>query len=90
MREVIDRHMSSYRPVEEGGALSFRRAIHKNVRSKDGVDVGTFIAEDSSTIIILQGASSEYRLPKVYVEGFDGAELWLGMTYKDLQNFRVE
>lgn len=70
--------------------LSFRRAIHKNVRSKDGVDVGTFIAEDSSTIIILKGAGSEYRLPKVYVEGFDGAELWLGVTHNDLQDFRVD
>ncbi|MEW5840476.1 hypothetical protein [Nitrososphaera sp.] len=76
--------------MSEPAILHWERVMHKNVRSKDRVDVGTIISDDAETITILKGASREYKLPKSYVEGFDGAEVWLSIPYNELQNFKIQ
>ena len=48
--------------------------IHKNVRSKDRVDIGNVISESGETFTVMQGASREYNIPKSAVEAFDGSE----------------
>jgi hypothetical protein len=51
------------------------RVIHKNVRSKDRVDIGNANSESGETFAVMQGASREYNNPKSTVEAFDGSEL---------------
>lgn len=64
--------------------------MHKNVRSSDRVDVGTIISEDGDMFTILKGASREYRLPKSAVEGFNGAEVFLNISYNELQAYKTQ
>lgn len=75
--------------MSEPAILNWERVMHKNVRSSDRADVGTIISEDGDIVTIYKGASREYKLPKMYVEGFDGAEVWLGITYADIQKYKV-
>lgn len=75
--------------MSEPAILHWERVVHKNVRSKDRADVGTIISEDGDIFTIYKGASREYKLPKTCVEGFDGAEVWLGITYGELQNYKI-
>ena len=44
------------------------RVIHKNVRSKDRVDIGNVNSESGETSTVMQGASREYNIPKSAVE----------------------
>jgi hypothetical protein len=64
--------------------------MHKNVRSSDRVDVGNIISEDGDMFTILKGASREYRLPKSAVEAFNGAEVFLKITYNELQAYKTQ
>lgn len=64
--------------------------MHKNVRSKDMVDVGTIIADDADTVTVYKGSGREYKVPKSLVEGFNGAEVSLGLTYKELMNYKIQ
>jgi hypothetical protein len=76
--------------MPEPAILNWERVMHKNVRSKDRVDVGTIISEDGDNFTILKGASREYRMPKTYIEGFDGAEVWLTLTNGEMQSYKVQ
>jgi hypothetical protein len=29
-------------------------------------------------------------MPKTMVEGFNGAEVWLALTYKELQSYKIQ
>lgn len=51
----------------------WERVIHKNVRSKDRVDIGNVISESGETFTVMQGSSREYNIPKSAVEAFDGS-----------------
>lgn len=42
----------------------WERVIHKNVRSKDRVDIGNVISESGETFSVMQGAKTEYNIPK--------------------------
>ncbi|AIC17272.1 hypothetical protein NVIE_029950 [Nitrososphaera viennensis EN76] len=64
--------------------------MHKNVRSKDRLDVGTIIAEDADTLTIYKGSGREYKVPKTLVEGYNGAEVSLGITYKELLGYKIQ
>lgn len=64
--------------------------MHKNVRSKDMVDVGTIIADDMDTVTVFKGSGREYKVPKTLVEGFNGAEVSLGLTYKELMGYKIQ
>jgi hypothetical protein len=76
--------------MSEPAILHWERVMHKNVRSSDRVDVGTIISEDGDMFTILKGASREYRLPKSAVEGFNGAEVFLNITYNELQSYKTQ
>jgi hypothetical protein len=65
------------------------RVIHKNVRSKEGNDIGNVISESGETFTVMQGANREYNIPKSTVEGFDGSELYLSIPYSEVLRYKV-
>jgi hypothetical protein len=65
------------------------RVIHKNVRSKEGTDIGNVISESGDTFTVMQGAKREYNIPKSAVEGFDGSELYLSIPYSEVLRYKV-
>ena len=67
----------------------WERVIHKNVRSKDRIDIGNVISESGETFTVMQGASREYNIPKSAVEGFDGSELYLSIPFSEVQRYKV-
>jgi len=67
----------------------WERVIHKNVRSKDRIDIGNVISESGETFTVMQGASREYNIPKTAVEGFDGSELYLSIPFSDVQRYKI-
>ncbi|MEO9364146.1 MAG: hypothetical protein ABI348_09620 [Nitrososphaera sp.] len=76
--------------MSEPAVLNWERVIHKNVRSKDRVDVGTIIADDADTVTIYKGSGREYKVPKMLVEGFNGAEVSLTLMYKELSAYKIQ
>jgi hypothetical protein len=75
--------------MSEPVILHWERVIHKNVRSRDGYDVGNIISEAGDTMTVMQGASREYNIPKSAVGGFNGSEVQLSMTYSEVQSYKV-
>jgi hypothetical protein len=75
--------------MSEPAILHWERVIHKNVRSKDGYDIGNIISEAGDTFMVMQGASREYKIPKSAVDGFNGSEVLLTMTYSEVQAYKV-
>jgi hypothetical protein len=75
--------------MSEPAVLHWERVIHKNVRSGDGYDIGNIISEAGETITVMQGSSREYNIPKSAVDGFDGSEVHLSMTYSEVQSYKV-
>lgn len=69
--------------------LHWERVIHKNLRSKDGVDIGNIISESSDTFTVMQGASREYNIPKSTVDGFNGSEVFLSIPYAEIMVYKV-
>jgi hypothetical protein len=67
----------------------WERVIHKNVRSKDRVDIGNVISESGDTFTVMQGAKTEYNIPKSAVEAFDGSELYLSIPYSEVRSYKV-
>jgi hypothetical protein len=65
------------------------RVIHKNVRSKDRIDIGNVISESGDTFTVMQGASREYNISKSAVEGFDGSELYISILFSEVQRYKV-
>ena len=53
-------------------------------------DVGTLIAILGDVITILQGTKREYQIPKSHVEGFNGSEVFLDLSFNDvLKSYKV-
>ena len=65
------------------------RVIHKNVRSKDRVDIGNVISESGETFTVMQGASREYNIPKSAVEAFDGSEPYISIPFSEVLRYKV-
>jgi hypothetical protein len=64
--------------------------VHKNVRSKDGQDAGNVDAIEEDTVIITsEGDRQEYNLPKSQIEGYNGAEVFLKITFGELEQYKV-
>jgi hypothetical protein len=70
--------------------VRWERVMHKNVRSRDGIDVGNIISEAGENFTMMQGASREYNVPKSCVEGFDGGEVFLNLSYSELMKYKVQ
>lgn len=75
--------------MSEPVILHWERVIHKNVRSKDGVDIGNIISESGDTFTVMQGASREYNIPKSAVDGFNGSEVFLSIPYAEIMTYKV-
>jgi hypothetical protein len=76
--------------MSEPPVLDWDRIVHKNVRSKDGGDVGNVDALDGDSIVIsTEGARGEYKMPRAEVESFDGAEVRLKSTIAELKKYKV-
>ena len=76
--------------MSEDAVVDWESTIHKNVRSKDGQDAGNVDAIEGNTLVITsEGDRKEYNLPKSQVEGYDGAEVSLKITYGELKKYKV-
>jgi len=67
----------------EGAVVNWDRIIHKNVRALDNQGMGKVIAvpNDEDTIIISsQSGGDQYKIPRSFVSGFNGAEVLLNET----------
>jgi hypothetical protein len=70
--------------------LNWDRAVHKNVRSSDGQDAGNINAIDEDLLVIItEGACKEYRIPKLQVDGYNGTEVFLKLTTRESEKYRV-
>jgi hypothetical protein len=68
--------------MSEDAVVDWESIIHKNVRSKDGQDAGNVDAIKGDTVVVTsEGDRKEYNLPKSQVEGYDGAEVSLKITF---------
>ena len=67
----------------------WERVIHKNVRSKDRVDIGNVISESGETFTVMQDASREYNIPKSAVEAFDGPEPYISIPFSEVLWYKV-
>jgi hypothetical protein len=74
---------------EEPVILNWDKIVHKNVRSKDMDDVGNVIAIAGDTITIFQGRKREYQVPKSHIEGFNGSEVFLDLSFNDLESYKA-
>jgi hypothetical protein len=72
-----------YKSVENWEAIA-----HKNARKADRVDAGNVIDVEEDTIVLERGPTAEYVIPKSKVEGFNGSEVSLNITYKELRQYR--
>jgi hypothetical protein len=66
------------------------KVIHKNVRCEDNQSVGNIVAVNNYHIIVTsQGGMSRYRIPKSFVESYNGAEVILKLPRIALGGFKI-
>jgi len=76
--------------MSEPIVVNWDRIIHKNVRSKDYEDVGNVFAVLGDEVTIMGSRSREYKLPKSCIEGFNGSEVFLNISFNELRNYAVK
>ena len=62
--------------------------VHKNAKTSDRVDAGNVIEIEADTITLERGPTAEYVIPKSAVEGFNGSEVSLQITFKELGQYK--
>jgi hypothetical protein len=64
----------------------------KGIRTKDNKSCGNIIGNDEKNIIIEDGAMRQhiYKVPKSSIEGYNGAELRLNISYDQLETNEVK
>jgi hypothetical protein len=76
--------------MSEDPVVNWDSIVHKNVRSKDGQDAGNVDAIVEDTVVITsEGDRKEYNLPKSQVEGYNGAEVFLKITFGEPEQYKV-
>jgi hypothetical protein len=71
--------------------LDWDRIVLKGVRTKDNQDAGNVISVASDEITIgSEGARHEYIVPKSAVEGFNGSEVFLRLSFGELLKCEVQ
>ena len=76
--------------MSEDAVINWDSIIHKNVRSKDGQDAGNVDAIEGDPVVITsEGDREEYNLPKSQVEGYNGAEVFLKITFGELKKYKI-
>lgn len=68
--------------MSEPVVVNWDRIIHKNVRSNDYEDVGNVFAVLGDEVATMGSRSREYKLPKSCVEGFNGSEVFLNISFE--------
>jgi hypothetical protein len=76
--------------MSEPAVLNWDRIIHKNVRSKDFVDVGNVFAIAGDDVTVMGSSSREYNIPKTCVEALNGSEVFLTINFSELRNYEVK
>lgn len=76
------------RSTEEGVPLSWDKIIGKDVKSADKKDVGKVESISTNYIEVKEGVVSKkhYFVPKYYIEGFDGDNLYASLTKDNLKS----
>jgi hypothetical protein len=69
--------------------LDWDRLRLKCVRTSDMNDVGNIIATDKDSITLMQGRH-EFKIPKSYVEDYNGSEVFLNIPSRQIHNFEVK
>lgn len=70
--------------------LDWDKVVNKNVRSKEVEPIGNIVAHMKDSLQIeTTGSRGQYIIPKEQVEGFDGAEVTLNLTIKELAKFAL-
>ena len=70
--------------------IDWDKVVNKNVRSKEGEPVGNIVAHMKDSLHIETiGSRGQYIIPKEQVAGFDGAEVTLNLTIKELAQFAL-
>jgi hypothetical protein len=59
----------------------------KGVISSDNQPCGNIIGERDDKVIVEQGRSRLYYIPKSKIRGYDGAQLQLDFPFSDLSNY---
>lgn len=62
--------------------------VHKNARTSDRGDAGNVIEIEGNTITLERGSTVEFVVPKDKVEGFNGSEVTLSISYRDLDQYK--
>lgn len=58
----------------------------KNVRTKDNISVGNVVANYADDIVVIDDVNNRtYRIPKSYIENYNGSELVLNIDHQDLK-----
>ena len=77
--------MSEPRTIVDWDAI-----FKKGVRAKDGKDVAIVVGISDQNVFIQKGVTREVTLPKEYVEGFDGNEVFLKVTSEELKRYEMK
>ncbi len=58
-----------------GPVHDWDKVVHKNISCEDNQSVGNIVAVDRDHVVVTsQGGMSRYRIPKSFVESYDGAD----------------
>ena len=70
--------------------LNWDKVVHKNVRCEDNQAVGNIVAVNIDHIIVTsEGGMSRYRIPKSFVESYNGAEVIVKLPKIALGAFKM-
>ncbi len=66
------------------------KVVHKNVRCEDNQAVGNIVAVNNNHIIVTsQGGMSRFRIPKSFIEKYNGAEVIVKLPKIALDAFKT-
>ena len=64
------------------------RVVLKGVRSSDNEDMGNIIAIEKDSLFLMTGRHV-FKIPKSFVEGFNGSEVLLSISSTEISKFKL-
>jgi hypothetical protein len=64
------------------------RVVLKGVRSSDNEDMGNIIAIEKDSLFLMTGRHV-FKIPKSFVEGFNGSEVSLSISSTEISKFKL-
>jgi hypothetical protein len=64
------------------------RLVLKGVRSSDGVDMGNIISIDKDSLFLMTGRHV-FKIPKSFVQGFNGSEVSLNVQATEVARLEL-